>query len=65
MEDIAIIKKVHQKNIKVEILKTKIYTSDRRWKTEGIIYTSLRNRVLSTLYFLGVSAEKLKKFYKF
>jgi len=65
MEDIAIIKKIHQKNIKVKILKSKIYTSDRRWKTEGILYTSLRNRVLSTLYYFGISAEKLKRYYKF
>ena len=65
MEDISIIKKIHQKNIKVKILKTKIYTSDRRWKNEGMLYTSLRNRILSTLYYFGVSAEKLKRYYKF
>lgn len=65
MEDIAIIDKIHKENIKVQILKSKIYTSDRRWKSEGILYTSLRNRVLSTLYHFGISAEKLKKYYKF
>lgn len=65
MEDIAIINKIHQQNIKVQILKNKVYTSDRRWKNEGLLYTSVRNRVLSTLYHFGVSAEKLKKYYKF
>ncbi|DAB33502.1 MAG TPA: hypothetical protein CFH82_10120 [Sulfurospirillum sp. UBA12182] len=65
MEDVAIIKKIHQQNLKVEILKQKVQTSDRRWHKEGIIYTSLRNRVLSTLYFFGVSAKRLKNFYKF
>lgn len=65
MEDIAIIRKIHSKNIPIKILKDKIYTSDRRWQKEGIFYTTLRNRVLSTLYLLGVSSEKLKKYYKF
>ena len=65
MEDIAILKKVHSLNIKAEIIDKKITTSDRRWKKEGIFYTSLRNRVLSTLYFFGVPSEKLKKYYKF
>ncbi|WP_024955706.1 TIGR04283 family arsenosugar biosynthesis glycosyltransferase [Sulfurospirillum arcachonense] len=64
MEDIAIIKKVHKKNIKVKILNEKVYTSDRRWLKEGIFYTSFRNRILSTLYFFGVSPKILKKFYK-
>lgn len=65
MEDISIIKKVHSLNKKVEILNKKIYTSDRRWKEEGILYTSFRNRILSSLYFFGISSEKLKKYYKF
>ena len=65
MEDVAIIKKIHQKKIKVTLLKEKVLTSERRWKSEGIFYTSFRNRVLSTLYFFGVPAHKLKKFYKF
>jgi rSAM/selenodomain-associated transferase 2/rSAM/selenodomain-associated transferase 1 len=65
MEDIAIINKIKGKNIKINILKQKILTSARRYKNEGILYTSLRNRTLSTLYFFGVSAEKLKKYYKF
>lgn len=65
MEDIEIIKRVHRKNLKVKIIDEKIYTSDRRWKKEGIFYTSIRNRILSTLYFFGVSSENLKKYYKF
>lgn len=65
MEDISIIKKVHKKNIKTKVLDKKIHTSDRRWQKEGIFYTTFRNRILSTLYYFGVSSKVLKKYYKF
>ncbi|MBE0491033.1 MAG: TIGR04283 family arsenosugar biosynthesis glycosyltransferase [Sulfurospirillum sp.] len=65
MEDIAIIKKLHVRKKRVHIFDAKVFTSDRRWKKEGILYTTFRNRLLSILYFFGVSPKKLKRYYKF
>lgn len=64
MEDIAIIKKLHVRGFHVKILQDKVLTSDRRWQKEGIIYATLRNRTLSSLYFFGISEDSLKRFYK-
>lgn len=64
MEDISFIKRLKRKKIPIKILRKKVYTSDRRWRKEGIFYTTFRNRILSTLYFFGVNPRKLKNFYK-
>lgn len=64
MEDISIINKLKKRKIPLKILNQKVSTSERRWRNEGILFTTFRNRILSTLYFLGVPPEKLKTFYK-
>lgn len=64
MEDIDIMKKVKLKGEKITLLDEKALTSARRWEKEGIVYTTLRNRVLSLLYFLGVAPKHLVKRYK-
>lgn len=65
MEDIDIMKRVREKGEKMTLLEEKVLTSARRWEKEGIIYTTLRNCVLSLLYFLGVEPSKLLKYYPF
>ena len=40
-----------------------IHISARRWETRGIIRTTLNNWLITLLYFLGVSPEKLAKLY--
>ena len=64
MEDIDIMKKDKLKGEKITLLDEKALTSARRWEKEGIVYTTLRNRVLSLLYFLGVAPKHLVKRYK-
>ena len=65
MEDIEIMKRVQRRGEKITLLEDKVLTSARRWEKEGIVYTTLRNRVLSLLYFCGVSPSKLLKYYPF
>ena len=48
---------------KVVLLKEKTHTSARRWKTEGIFYTTLRNITIVTLFLLGFSPQTLSKWY--
>ncbi|MCF7792519.1 MAG: TIGR04283 family arsenosugar biosynthesis glycosyltransferase [Candidatus Cloacimonetes bacterium] len=63
MEDIQIMKRVRSKKEKVFIIPHKVRTSARRWEEEGIFFVMLRNPILSGLFFLGVPAEKLIRFY--
>lgn len=64
MEDVAIMKSLKNSDLKLKILKQKIATSPRRWHKEGLFYTTLRNRFLSTLFALGVSPQRLAQWYQ-
>ncbi len=64
MEDVELMKRVKSQGGKIKIIKQRVMTSPRRWESEGILYCTLRNWVLITLYSLGVSPEKLARFYK-
>jgi rSAM/selenodomain-associated transferase 2 len=65
MEDVDIMQRIKQKNDKIVILPIKVQTSPRRWEKEGVVYGTLRNWLLITLYLLGVPPGRLTKFYKF
>ncbi len=45
------------------ILKDKSYTSPRRWLKEGIGFTTARNLLISSLFLLGVSPNRLCRWY--
>ncbi|KFL34904.1 hypothetical protein JU57_02735 [Sulfurospirillum sp. SCADC] len=64
MEDVEIMKRLKKRDHTITLLKSKVLTSPRRWHKEGILYVTLRNRVLSFLYWIGVSPIKLSRFYK-
>jgi rSAM/selenodomain-associated transferase 2 len=64
MEDVELMRRIKRKRHKICILPEQVTTSARRWQSEGIIYTALRNLVLVTLFFLGVSPGKLARYYK-
>jgi rSAM/selenodomain-associated transferase 2 len=62
MEDVDFIRRL-KKEGEIVLLEDEITTSPRRWLHEGIYYTSLRNFVLLSLYFGGVSPQRLAKWY--
>ena len=64
MEDIDLMLRLKRKKYKIEITRQKIKTSSRRWEKEGIVYCTLRNLILSTLFYLGVDPSKLAEFYR-
>ena len=64
MEDVEIMQRIKKRKDKIFIANQKVRTSDRRWEKEGIIRCTLRNWKLIILYYLGISPEKLIKFYK-
>lgn len=48
---------------KTTLLTPYIHISARRWEARGILRTTLNNWLITLLYFLGVSPEKLAKLY--
>lgn len=63
MEDVELMRRVKKAGKKIKFIPRKVRTAARRWEKEGVIYCTLRNWTLILLYMLGVSPEKLKKFY--
>lgn len=63
MEDVELMRRIKKNSLKIRFVRQKVRTASRRWEKEGIVYCTLRNWILITLYLLGISPEKLKKFY--
>ena len=64
MEDVDLMRRIKKRGDKIFILRDRVKTSARRWETEGTIYTTIRNQILVSLYYLGVSPYRLAKFYR-
>ncbi|MBI3399577.1 MAG: TIGR04283 family arsenosugar biosynthesis glycosyltransferase [Deltaproteobacteria bacterium] len=63
MEDVDLIARL-KKQGKVVLLDAKVITSSRQWERKGVLRTTLRNWMFLSLYYLGVSPERLyKKYY--
>lgn len=65
MEDVEFMRRVKKGGGKICILQQPVKTSARRWQKEGVVRCTLRNWVLIVLYLLGVSPEKLARWYSF
>lgn len=63
MEDVALMRQLRRSGGRIRILENCAMTSPRRWEKEGICRCTLRNWFLTLLYFLGVSPERLVKYY--
>ena len=62
MEDVDIISRMKKRG-QLVLLKTKAVTSGRRWVKKGVIRTAAMNQMTMLLYLLGVSPERLARFY--
>jgi len=63
MEDVDLMRRVRQSGKKIHIIARKVKTSARRWEKEGVVYCTFRNWTLILLYLLGVSPQRLGRFY--
>jgi rSAM/selenodomain-associated transferase 2 len=61
-EDLAFYRRLMTQGSTV-ILEEKAFTSARRWNTEGIFFTSMRNSVIAILFLLGFPPRILSKWY--
>src|ERR1700690_266949 len=64
MEDIDLMQRLKRAGRPISIISHKVRTSPRRWEREGVAYCTFRNWTLVTLYLMGVSPEKLARFYR-
>lgn len=62
MEDIAFSRALKRRG-KVACLHSRVVTSARRWQKEGVWRTVLKMWTLKSLYLLGVSPFRLKRYY--
>jgi rSAM/selenodomain-associated transferase 2 len=64
MEDVDLMQRIKRDNGRLKFLNSRVSTSPRRWEEEGKVYGTLRNWVISALFFLGTNPEKLAAVYK-
>ncbi len=63
MEDVELMRRIKKRGDRICILDRRIKTSDRRWRKDGMVYTTFLDILLPILFKCGVSAEKLAKYY--
>jgi rSAM/selenodomain-associated transferase 2 len=63
MEDVELMRRIKKKQGQIIILPSPVFTSDRRWHQEGPVYTLIRDNIIIFLYWCGMPAEKLARFY--
>jgi rSAM/selenodomain-associated transferase 2 len=64
MEDVEIMHRVRRCGGRIHIVADRVQTSARRWEHEGVLFCTLRNWLLLTLYAWGVSPERLAHYYR-
>jgi rSAM/selenodomain-associated transferase 2 len=64
MEDVDLMRRIRKRGGRIRILPDRVQTSPRRWEKEGVFLCTLRNWMIRTLYHLGVSPERLVRFYE-
>lgn len=62
MEDVDLVSRMNKLG-RISVLKKKAATSGRRWVSKGIFKTAAINQMTMLLYQLGVSPERLARFY--
>jgi len=63
MEDVGIMARVKRQKVTPVFIAHPVSTSARRWKDQGILFTSVRNWILILLYLFGIPPRVLVKSY--
>ena len=63
MEDFILVRRLNRKG-KIIILPTAVTTSPRRWMHYGIVKTWLINQAIIIAYYLGITPERLTRWYR-
>ncbi|MEM7555590.1 MAG: TIGR04283 family arsenosugar biosynthesis glycosyltransferase [Cyanobacteria bacterium P01_A01_bin.84] len=63
MEDFEFIRQLKRTG-KITIIPVPVITSSRRWLKKGVIQTTLINQIVIIAFFLGISPDKLRNWYR-
>jgi rSAM/selenodomain-associated transferase 2 len=63
LEDVELMRRIRRLDGNICILEERVRTSARRWEHEGALYCTVRNWTLVGLYLLGVSPDRLARYY--
>lgn len=64
MEDVELMKRIRKRGDRIRIIPLQVKTSARRWRKEGVVFGVLRNFLLRVLFSMGVSPERLVRYYR-
>lgn len=64
MEDVELMTRVRRNKGRIRILPGRVMTSSRRWEKEGVVYATFRNWTMQFLYCVGVTPERLARWYR-
>jgi hypothetical protein len=64
MEDVELMRRIRKRADRIHIIPLKVRTSVRRYEQEGILSCTIRNLLLQISYALGISPQRLVKWYK-
>jgi len=62
MEDFELMRRLKRRG-RIAIISVPVLTSARRWLQKGVIKTTLMNQIAIIAYLLGVSPERIKRWY--
>ena len=63
MEDLELIRRLKRTG-NITIIPVPVITSARRWLKKGVFHTTLLNQIVIIAYFLGVSPERIRSWYR-
>lgn len=63
LEDVWLVHRLRRHG-RLALLPQAVHTSGRRWRHNGLVYTTVRNNVLLALYWCGVSPATLQRLYR-
>ncbi len=64
MEDVELMKRIRKRGDRIRILPEQVTSSARRWEKEGVVFCWLRNAFVLALFGVGVSPQRLARFYR-
>lgn len=64
MEDVELMKRIRKRGDRIRIVSEQVTSSARRWEKEGVVFCWLRNVLVLALFGLGVSPQRLARFYR-
>ena len=64
LEDVELMRRIRKRGDRIRILPEQVTSSARRWEKEGVIFCWFRNALVLALFGLGVSPQRLARFYR-